>query len=106
MHVSVLGSLDQSGFPEGWKEEKVLSVLGSVKIDLTERPPGEGAHLTATSIVGSIVVVASPGTRVALDGVSVIGSRKQNVRPGDGPEVRITANTFFGSVEVREPKGT
>ena len=102
MHTTVIGSIDEQGFLPGWTEEKVLAIIGSVKIDLTQRPPGPGAHLSATAILGSIAITASPGTRIALDGISVLGSRRQRVSAGDGPELRVTANTVIGSVEVRE----
>jgi len=85
MRTAILGSVDQQGFLPGWTAEKVLAIVGSIKLDLTKRSPGDRAHLTTTAIIGSILVIASPGTRIALDGTSVLGSRRQPIAAGHGP---------------------
>lgn len=103
MHVAIFGSIDEGGFPPGWTREAVVAVFGSVELDLTRRPPADGAVLSATSVFGSVEVTVPPGSRVSARGVSFLGSRKIRVEPGDGPALSLKAVAVFGSVEVREP---
>ena len=103
MHVAIFGSIDEGGFPPGWTREAVVTVFGSIKLDLTRRPPADGAVLSATSILGSVEVIVPPGSRVSARGVSFLGSRKISAEPGDGPALTLKAVTVLGSVEVKEP---
>jgi hypothetical protein len=39
--AAIFGSIDEAGFAPGWTSERVISIFGSAKLDLTNRPPGE-----------------------------------------------------------------
>jgi hypothetical protein len=104
VHAAIFGSIDEAGFAPGWTSERVISIFGSAKLDLTNRPPGEGAKLSAFTLLGSIEVTVPPGSRIAAGGISFLGSREIRVEPGDGPAMRMSLSAVLGSVEVKEPK--
>jgi hypothetical protein len=54
------------------------------------------------AILGGIAIKVAPGTRVTMGGLSFLGGRDAQVRPGDGPELHLTAVSFLGGVEVKE----
>jgi hypothetical protein len=101
MHAAVFGSIDEAGFAPGWTSERIVSIFGSAKLDLTKRPPGEGARLSALALFGSIEVTVPPGSRIAASGVSFLGSREIRVEPGEGPEMSMSLSAVLGSVEVK-----
>jgi hypothetical protein len=41
---SLLGNVTENALPAGWTDEQIVVLLSDVKLDLRNRPPGEGAH--------------------------------------------------------------
>ncbi len=102
MQLAVFGSTDATGFPGGWTSERAFVLFGSAKLDLTARPPAPDAALTVCAIFGEVKIIVPAGSRLALDGFSLFGSRTVKVQPGDGPDLRIRAFALFGGVTVKE----
>jgi predicted membrane protein len=101
MNVSIIGRRIIT-LPNGWTDEGGLNVIGSSRIDAAAATPGEGAKLSLYSIVGGIDVVVPRGARVRLEGFSLLGSRRVEVTPGDGPEITINAISIVGRLRVTE----
>lgn len=101
MQLSVPGSVDASGFTPGWKRETIVSLLGSVKLDLSQSAPAEGASLVVVSVLGGIDVTAPAGRRVTVAGSSVLGKRSTRVEQGEGPAVTLGLWSVLGSVKAR-----
>jgi hypothetical protein len=79
---------------------RALAVLGGCDADL-RRLEGDVA-VRATAVLGSVDIVVPRGTDVELSGWGVLGSRKVNVRPGEGPTVQVRAVAVLGTVRVVE----
>jgi hypothetical protein len=102
MNVAIFGRFGKRILAPGWKKETAFAALGGAEFDLSDAPPGEGARLTVIVIFGGIKVQVAPGTRITLHGFSLLGGREALVKPGDGPELTITAVAIFGSVRIKE----
>jgi hypothetical protein len=106
MNVAIFGRFGKRLLAPGWKRETAFAALGGADLDLSDAPPGEGARLTVIAIFGGINVQLESGTRVTLHGFSLLGSREALVKPGDGPELTITAVAIFGGVRIKEKMRT
>ena len=106
MNVAIFGRFGKRLLAPGWKRETAFAALGGADFDLSDAPPGEGARLTVIVIFGGISVQLASGTRVTLHGFSLLGSREALVKPGDGPELTITAVAIFGGVRIKEKMRT
>ena len=101
VQVSIFGS-SVTGAAPGWTKETVVSILGSLKLDLSGSPPADGARLTVVSVVGSTRIVVPKGTRVSVSGLSIVGSRKLKVAQGEGPGVSIAVYALLGSTKITD----
>jgi hypothetical protein len=101
MHLTIFGS-DAAGFTPRWTNETVVVLFGSARVDLTERPPADGATLGVYALFGGVKVIVPAGSRVTASGLGLFGGRRVNVRPGDGPALHVRAAAVFGSVDVVE----
>jgi hypothetical protein len=93
MNLAVFGGFGKQPLAPGWQKETGIAVLGGGEFDLTNAPPGPNARLTAVAILGGIAIKVAPGTRVTMGGLSFLGGRDAQVRPGDGPELHLTARS-------------
>lgn len=84
--------------PAKWQAQRFFTIFGGTR--LTAAEPGENARLKVTSVIGSIRVVVPAGTRVTLEGFSILGGRENRAPDGDGPPMTVCASTYFGSVVV------
>ena len=76
-------------------------------IDLSSSPPGPDARLTAVAILGGVKILLSPGTRVSVSGIGLLGGREVKVsQSGEGPEVKMSLWSFLGGIEVTESDAT
>ena len=101
VQVSILGSTVTGAAP-GWTRETVVSVLGSLKLDLSGSPPADGARLTVAALVGSNTIILPAGTRVSVSGLSIFGARRVKVSPGDGPAISVAVYAVFGSTKITD----
>ncbi len=102
MHFYAFGS-GKPFFQDGWRDEEVVSIFGSAKIDLTQAVPAADAALTGLTIFGGMTVIVPAGSRVQIGGMSLFGGREIHVTPGgNGPTIQMTLSSLFGGIKVRE----
>jgi hypothetical protein len=101
MRFVLLSSL-RATLPAGWTRERVLSLFGSVGLDLSEAPPGPGATLSVFTVLGPVRIVVERGSQIDLRGSSILGSRRLEVEPGQGSNVVIDVWTILASVRIEE----
>jgi hypothetical protein len=100
MYVTILGDR-RATLPTGWTKETILSVLSDAQIDASAGA-GAGAKLTFIALAGEAVIRVPPGSRITGGGFSVLGDRKIDVSPGNGPEITVNAYTLFGDLQVSD----
>ena len=100
MQISILGGRDLR-LPTGWTSETSWTLIGGAKVDATA-DPAPGAKLRVYTVLGGADVVVPRGARVHLKGGSLIGGRRLEVSPGDGPELTVLACAVIGGARVRE----
>jgi hypothetical protein len=61
--LSLLGHVTESALPDGWTDEQIVVLLGDVKMDLRNRPPGEGAIFASSTwwVMSGCVSLLAPG---------------------------------------------
>jgi hypothetical protein len=101
MHLTIFSG-DAAYFAPNWKNETVIVLFGGARVDLTERPPANGATLSVYAVFGGAKVIVPAGSRVTTSGLSLFGGRRINVRHGDGPALHVRAAAIFGGVDVIE----
>jgi hypothetical protein len=101
VQVSIFGS-SVTGTAPGWTRETVVSLLGSLKLDLRGSPPADGARLTVVAVVGSNKIILPAGTRVSVSGLTILGSRKVKVAQGEGPAVSVAVYALLGSTGITD----
>jgi len=102
VNVALFGGFDKKPIAPGWTKETLVAVFGGGDVDLTASPPEGEGRLTALSLFGGIEIAVSPGTSVALSGLSLLGGRTVDVREGDGPRIKLKAIAILGGVAVKE----
>ncbi len=110
-HVTRLAVLTSSSLAvkaKGFRSADLTAVLGGVRCDLTrsELDPA-GARVSATAILGSVVVIVPEGWKVRVRGLPVFGgwddTTSRVVGPG-APELEVRAVVVLGGVEARHPR--
>lgn len=97
---SLLGHVNESALPAGWTDEQIVVLLGDVKLDLRNRPPGEGAILRVFHLVGDVRMRVSAGTRVTTGGTTLLGDHRVDVVEGEGPGIEVRAWGLFGDLKI------
>ena len=87
---------------DGWQDQSLTTILGGAVVEARE--PAPGATLRLFSVIGGVDVIVPAGSRVEVSGSTLLGGRDIDVRPGDGPAVRISATTVLGGLRVREAR--
>ena len=99
---SLLGNVTESALPAGWTDEQIVVLLGDVKLDLRNRPPGRRAILRVFHLAGDVRLQVSAGTRVTTSGTTLLGDHRVDVQAGEGPEIEVRAWGLFGDVKVSD----
>lgn len=101
--VAVLGGRKVT-LANGWTNQTLVAVLGGAQVDATA-PPAPGATLRLVTILGGAEVFVPEGARVSVGGFSLLGGRHVDVDSrDDGPEIRVTAFSFFGGARITDRK--
>lgn len=100
MDFALIGERQRT-LSQGWVNESLFSVLGGTRIEAIS-PLSPDACITVATVVGGTVIRVPPGSRVRLQGFTLLGSRTVAVRPGDGPEIVVRASSVAGSVTVSD----
>jgi predicted membrane protein len=99
---SLFGHVTESVLPAGWTDEQIVVLIGDVRMDLRNRPPGKGAHLRVFHLVGDVRLRVSAGSRVTTGGTTLFGDQRVDVEAGDGPEIEVRTWSLFGDLKVIE----
>jgi predicted membrane protein len=99
---SVIGDITENAVPAGWTDESIVVLIGDVKLDLRNRPPGQGATLRIFRLIGDVRVRVPPGSRVSIRGATLLGDRSVDVSPGDGSPLELRVSGLLGDLEVTE----
>jgi hypothetical protein len=102
VNIAIFGGFGKRPLAPGWKKETAFAALGGGDFDISDAPPTDGSRMTAIAVFGGIRVQVAPGTKVRMHGFSLFGSRAALVKPGDGPELTITAVAILGGVRIEE----
>lgn len=106
--LAVLTTSNLAVKSKGFRSADLTAVLGGVRCDLTkaELHPS-GARVSATAVLGSVVVIVPEGWRVRVRGLPVFGgwddTTSREVAPG-APELEVRAVVVLGGVEARHPR--
>ena len=99
---SVIGDITENALPAGWTDESIVVLIGDVKLDLRNRPPGQGASLRIFRLIGDVRVRVPPGSRVSIRGATLFGDRSVDVSPGDSSPLELRVSGLLGDLEVTE----
>jgi hypothetical protein len=99
---SLLGDVTENALPTGWSDEQIVVLVGDVRMDLRDRPPGEGAIQRVFHLIGDVRLRVGPGTRAITSGTTLLGDQRVSVAPGDGPEFEVRAWGLIGDVEISD----
>ena len=100
MFVAILGDR-RASLPAGWTKETAVALAAEASFDASGGA-GPGASLTFVGVAGDLVVQVPPGSRVKESGLSLLGDRRIEVAPGDGPEIQIKVYGLFSDVKVTD----
>jgi predicted membrane protein len=103
LQVSIFGS-SVTGAAPGWTKETVVSLVGSLKLDLSDSRPAQGARLTVVAVLGSTKVIVPTGTQISVSGLSIVGRRTVKVTPGEGPAVSVAAYSLVGATNITDER--
>jgi hypothetical protein len=95
---SLLGHVTESVLPAGRTDEQMVVLIGDVRMDLRNRPPGTGASLRVFHLVGDVRLRVSAGSRVTSGGTTLFGDQRVDVEAGDGPELEVRTWSVFGDL--------
>jgi hypothetical protein len=99
--VAVLGGREVK-LASGWTNQTLVAILGGAHVDATPLP-GPGAKLKLVTILGGAEVIVPAGARVSQGGFAFLGGRHVDVDSrDDGPEIGVTAFSFFGGVSITD----
>ena len=101
LQVSIFGSSVTGAVP-GWTKETAVSLVGRLKLDLSDSRPAQGARLTVVAVLGSTKVIVPTGTQISVSGLSIVGSRTVKVTPGEGPAVSVAAYAPLGPTGITD----
>ena len=91
----------QCTLSQDWTNESLVSVLGSTRVEATASTNPD-ARITVVTGIGGTVIRVPTGSKVRLQGFTLLGSRTVAVRTGDGPEIVVCAYSVAGSVTVTD----
>jgi hypothetical protein len=104
--VAVIGDDERSGRWRPGEATRALALVGDCTVDLRQVDvEGGELRITAIAVIGDVRVIVPPGVAVELDGISVLGDKRNRVGelpapPPRAPRVRVTAYGVVGDVTV------
>jgi len=101
MQITLIGGRNLR-LPGGWTSESNLTIAGGSSVDATQGPADGHGRIKALSVLGGADIRVPPGSRVKLQGGSLLGGRRVDVTPGDGPEITILACSLVGGIRVHD----
>ncbi|WP_298887384.1 LiaF domain-containing protein [uncultured Serinicoccus sp.] len=105
---TLLGDITRTGSWQVAERTTLVMFLGDVKLDLREvLRPGETLDISTYTGMGDVKIVVPAGTRVELQGFTLMGGLRHDVDPAaqgvpeTGACVRVNATSLLGDVRVR-----
>jgi len=104
--VAIFGETKRSGAWIPARRNTVVTVMGSMELDLREALLGPGETVfTVIAVMGSVEVIVPPGLHVECSGSAILGSFEHRetrslLASGDMPMVRIDGFSVLSSVEI------
>ncbi|HYG73305.1 MAG TPA: LiaF domain-containing protein, partial [Actinomycetota bacterium] len=98
----LLGDVTENALPIGWTNESIVVLIGDVRLDLRNQPPGEGAKLRIFRLFGDVRLKVPGSSRVSVRGLTLIGDRRIEVAAGEGPSFEVSASGLIGDLEITE----
>lgn len=105
--IAILGESKRQGAWHVPPVVKVIAILGSARVDLTEAHLPPVTEIQCSAILSEIRIDVPPSVRVESAGAAVLGefsSKEQAPGNPDAPLVRVTGFALLGSVEIRVKK--
>ncbi|PRX92369.1 cell wall-active antibiotic response 4TMS protein YvqF [Allonocardiopsis opalescens] len=108
---AVMGDTVRKGVWSADGPVQAFAVMGDVTIDLCDAQVGsDTVEISAAALMGDIKVIVPEGVAVELEGVTVLGDKRDDTSAAPTPagqarpRVRVRAYTLMGDVKVRHPK--
>lgn len=98
MNVLLFGDR-KATLPSNWSKETIVSLAGDAELD-SSAGVAANATLTFIALFGDLTMRVPAGSRVSLGGLALMGDRKVEVAPGDGPDIRVNAYCLFADVKI------
>ena len=105
---TLMGDITRTGSWQVAERTTLLMFLGDVRLDLREvLRPGETLEISTYTGLGDVKLVVPAGTRVELQGFTLLGDLRHDVDPAaegvpeTGACVRVNATSLLGDVRVR-----
>lgn len=106
--VAILAGANRTGRWVVPERLRVVAVLGSVELDLSEAALARReVTIEAYAVLGAVELRVPEGVRVVLTGTAIAGSRECRLPTPPDPDaltVNVQAVALMGSVEVKRPK--
>lgn len=102
--LAVFSGIERTGSWSPGDQLQGTAVFGSIELDLREAEiPATGIDMNVSAYLGSVEIVLPPGIGADVDCGALMGSVVDKTHAGTpgAPRVRITGETFMGSIEVR-----
>ena len=106
--AGILSSINRKGEWSPARRNRIVSLMGSVRLDFTnvELPAGI-TEVDFFCVMGSLDVVVPDGVKVDVSGLPVMGSIDNRIKdPGiqNCPVLKIRGLTLMGSVDIKPPR--
>jgi len=106
--AGILSSIHRRGEWMPAKKNRILSLLGNVRLDFTKvkLPPGI-TEIDFFCVMGSLDLVVPEGIKVDISGLPVMGSIDNRIKDPlvpDCPVLKIRGLALMGSVDVKPPR--
>ncbi|NOY10294.1 MAG: DUF1707 and DUF2154 domain-containing protein [Spirochaetes bacterium] len=106
--VGILSGIRRRGRWNPAKHNKIITVLGGVKLDFTEvQMPDGTTTLEFFCLMGGLDIIVPDDVRVDVSGLPIMGSIENRVSDPEDPNcpvLKIRGITLLGGVEVKPPR--
>lgn len=104
--IAILGSALHTTRSKSFRRASLTAVLGGLTLDLNEAlPTAEGAEISVTAILGSVVIMVPRGWVVEIRGLPLMGgwddTTERAVGGAGAPRLEIQALCALGGLEVK-----
>ncbi len=106
--VGILSRIDRRQNWNPAKYNKIVTLLGRVKLDFTQvKLPSGTTVIEFFCVMGHLDIIVPEGVRVDMAGLPVMGSIDNRTNDPDtvgGPVIKVRGLTLMGNIEARPPR--